>query len=92
MSKRDPRLKRAGVSVQQTKENQAILRSHTSLWPRRGIGSKLGSVSRALRLRASQRLGGGQDEEEACVFQGSPQTNIAKGKTSAAYWANKVKW
>tara|TARA_R100001086_G_scaffold80604_1_gene39341 strand:- start:365 stop:643 length:279 start_codon:yes stop_codon:yes gene_type:complete len=92
MATRDPRLKRAGVSgfnkpkrtpSHKTKSHVVVAKSggqvKTIRFGQQGVstaGKKTDAKSNARRKSFKARHG----------------KNIAKGKMSAAYWANKVKW
>ena len=92
MASRDPRLKRAGVSgfnkpkrtpSHKTKSHIVVAKSgdqiKTIRFGQQGVstaGKKTDAKSNARRKSFKARHG----------------KNIAKGKMSAAYWANKVKW
>jgi hypothetical protein len=94
MKKVDPRLKRAGVTgynkpkrtpnnpkkshVVVAKEGNKIKTIHFGQQGVSGSPKKKGE-SEAYRKRRES-------------FQARHAKNIAKGKMSAAYWANKVKW
>ena len=92
MASRDPRLARAGVSGfnkpkrtpnHKTKSHVVVAKSgdqvKTIRFGQQGVstaGKKTDAKSNARRKS----------------FKASHGKNIAKGKMSAAYWANKVKW
>tara|TARA_R100000234_G_scaffold57340_1_gene34628 strand:+ start:761 stop:1039 length:279 start_codon:yes stop_codon:yes gene_type:complete len=92
MASRDPRLARAGVSGynkpkrtpnHKTKSHVVVAKSggqvKTIRFGQQGVstaGKKTDAKSNARRRS----------------FQARHGKNIAKGKMSAAYWANKVKW
>ena len=92
MASRDPRIKRAGVSginkpkrtpSHKTKSHVVVAKSgdqvKTIRFGQQGVstaGKKTDAKSNARRKSFKARHG----------------KNIAKGKMSAAYWANKVKW
>ena len=92
MASRDPRLARAGVSGfnkpkrtpnHKTKSHVVVAKSgdqvKTIRFGQQGVstaGKKTDAKSNARRKS----------------FQARHGKNIAKGKMSAAYWANKVKW
>ena len=92
MASRDPRLKRAGVSgfnkpkrtpSHKTKSHVVVAKSgdqvKTIRFGQQGVstaGKKTDAKSNARRKS----------------FKARHAKNIAKGKMSAAYWANKVKW
>ena len=94
MNKPDPRLKRAGVSgYNQPKRTPGhATKSHI-------VVAKVGSEVKTIRF-GQQGVSGSpkkSGESEAYrkrreAFKSRHASNIAKGKMSAAYWANKVKW
>lgn len=93
-SKRDPRLARAGVSgFNKPKRTPSHpTKSHV-------VVAKVGSQVKTIRF-GQQGVSGSpkkQGESESYrkrreSFKARHAGNIAKGKMSAAYWANKVKW
>ena len=90
----DPRLKRAGVSgFNQPKRTPGHpTKSHV-------VVAKVGSEVKTIRF-GQQGVSGSpkkSGESEAYrkrreAFKSRHASNIAKGKMSAAYWADKVKW
>lgn len=85
-AKRDPRLERAGVSGynQPKKLNDGSGKSHI-------VVAKEGDKIKTIRfgqsgVKTNQTVG----QREA--FKSRHKKNIEKGKMSAAYWADKVKW
>ena len=93
-SKRDPRLARAGVSGYNKPKRTPNhpTKSHV-------VVAKVGSQVKTIRF-GQQGVSGSpkkQGESESYrkrreSFKARHASNIAKGKMSAAYWANKVKW
>ena len=79
-SKKDPRLKRAGVSgFNKPKRTPGHpKKSHI-------VVAKVGDKIKTIRF-------GEQGAKTAGKPKAGEGSNIAKGKMSAAYWANKVKW
>jgi len=53
--------------------------------------AKSGDQVRLIRF-GEQGAETNQSEEQAARFRSRHRKNIAKGKMSAAWWANKVKW
>ena len=94
-SKRDPRLKRAGVSgFNKPKRTPGHpKKSHV-------VVAKVGDKVKTIRFgeQGASTAGKPKAGESARMkakrksFKARHGKNIAKGKTSAAYWANKVKW
>ena len=92
---RDPRLVRAGVKgfnkPQRTPNHPT--KSHV-------VVAKVGDKVKTIRFgeqgasTAGKPKAGESDRMKAkrASFKARHRKNIAKGKTSAAYWADKVKW
>ena len=93
MSKKDPRLARAGVrgynKPKRTPNHPT--KSHV-------VVAKEGDKVKTIRFGQQGVSGAGKDPKTAKEkarrksFKARHSKNIAKGKMSAAYWANKVKW
>ena len=94
-SKRDPRLKRAGVSG----FNKA---KRTPNHPKKShiVVAKQGDKVKTIRFgqQGAKTAGkpksgeGPKMKKKRASFKARHRRNISKGKMSAAYWANKVKW
>ena len=92
MSK-DPRLKRAGVSgFNKPKRTPGHpTKSHV-------VVAKSGDQIKTIRFGQQGVSGAGKNPKSAKdkarrkSFKARHSKNIAKGKMSAAYWANKTKW
>lgn len=93
-AKKDPRLKRAGVSgFNQPKRTPSHpTKSHI-------VVAKVGDKIKTIRfgqqgVSGSPKKSGESDayRKRRESFKARHAANIAKGKMSAAYWANKVKW
>jgi hypothetical protein len=92
-SKPDPRLARAGVSgynkCKKTPSHKT--KSHV-------VVAKVGSKIKTIRFgeqgasTAGKPKGGESDKMKAKRKSFKASKNIAKGKMSAAYWADKCKW
>ena len=92
--KKDPRLKRAGVSAYNKPKR-------TPKHPKKShvVVAKAGGKVKTIRF-GQQGVSGSpkkSGESKAAAarrrsFKARHARNIAKGKLSAAYWANKVKW
>lgn len=92
-SKKDPRLARAGVSgFNKPKRTPShATKSHI-------VVAKVGDMIRTIRfgeqgaktVTESNPTGARKKKQDS--FKARHAKNIAKGKMSAAYWANKVKW
>ena len=90
---KDPRLKRAGVS----KYNRP---KRTPNHPRSShvVVAKEGEKIKLIRFGQQGVRGAGKNPKSKSqkarkrAFKARHAKNIAKGKMSAAYWADKVKW
>lgn len=91
---KDPRLERAGVSGynQPKRTPNHPTKSHI-------VVAKDGDKIKTIRFGAQGVSGSPKKEGESESyrkrresFKARHASNIAKGKLSAAYWANKVKW
>jgi len=85
--KEDPRLARAGVSgfnkPKRTPNHKT--KSHV-------VVARSGDMVKTIRF-GQQGVSGSKDgTARNKAFKARHASNIAKGKMSAAYWANKVKW
>ena len=93
MSKKDPRLARAGVSGYNKPKRTPNhpTKSHV-------VVAKEGDKVKTIRFGQQGVSGAGKDPKTAKEkarrksFKARHSKNIAKGKMSAAYWADKVKW
>ena len=91
--KKDPKLERAGVSGYNKPKRTPNhpTKSHV-------VVAKEGDRVKTIRFGQQGVSGAGKDpkttKEKARrkSFKARHSKNIAKGKMSAAYWANKVKW
>lgn len=94
-SKKDPRLARAGVSGfnKPKRTPNHPTKSHV-------VVAKVGDKVKTIRFgeQGAETAGkpkAGESErmkKKRASFKARHQKNIAKGKMSAAYWADKVKW
>lgn len=82
----DPRLKRAGVSgFNKPKRTPGHpTKSHI-------VVAKEGSQIKTIRF-GEQGAKTNQNAKQRAAFKSRHAKNIARGKMSAAWWANKVKW
>lgn len=84
---KDPRLKRAGVSgfnkPKATPDHKT--KSHV-------VVAKVGSEVKTIRFGQQGVSGSPDGSARNKAFKARHAENIKKGKMSAAYWANKVKW
>ena len=93
MSNKDPRMTKLGVSGynQPKRTPNHPTKSHVVL-------AKAGDTVKTIRFGQQGVSGAGNNPTTAAEkarkksFKARHATNIAKGKTSAAYWADKVKW
>ncbi len=86
-SKKDSRLARAGVSgFNKPKRTPSHpTKSHV-------VVAKEGSQVKTIRFGQQGVTGDRQPSARQKSFKARHAKNIAKGKMSAAYWADKVKW
>lgn len=86
-AKKDPRLARAGVSwFNKPKRTPSHpTKSHV-------VVAKSGSEVKTIRFCQQGVTGDRQSTARQKSFKARHAKNIAKGKMSAAYWADKVKW
>jgi hypothetical protein len=93
-SKKDPRLARAGVSgYNKPKATPGAKKSHV-------VVAKEGDKVKTIRFgeQGAETAGKPKEGESERMkakrksFKARHGKNIAKGKMSAAYWADKVKW
>jgi hypothetical protein len=83
----DPRLKRAGVSgFNKPKRTPSHpKKSHV-------VVAKEGDKVKTIRFGQQGVVGDRKPTKRQASFKARHAKNIAKGKMSAAYWADKVKW
>jgi hypothetical protein len=83
----DPRLKRAGVSGYNKPKRTPShpTKSHV-------VVAKEGDRVKTIRFGEQGVSGSPKGTKRNEAFKARHAKNIAKGKMSAAYWANKVKW
>lgn len=92
-SKKDPRLARAGVTgYNKPKRTPGAAKSHV-------VVAKEGDQIKTIRFGQQGVSGSPKKEGESEAYRKRRESfkarhakNIAKGKMSAAYWADKVKW
>jgi len=84
--KKDPRLARAGVSGYNKPKRTPghPKKSHV-------VVAKVGDKVKTIRF-GQQGVKTNQTAGQRKAFKSRHAKNIAKGKLSAAYWANRVKW
>ena len=85
--KRDPRLKRAGVSGYNKPKR-------TPSHPKKShiVVAKVGTKIKTIRFGQQGVTGDKKPTARQKSFKARHAKNIKKGKTSAAYWANKLFW
>ena len=85
--KKDSRLKAAGVSGfnKQKKTPSHPKKSHV-------VVAKVGDKVKTIRFGQQGVSGDKKPTARQASFKARHAKNIAKGKMSAAYWADKVKW
>ena len=86
MSK-DPRLERAGVSGYNKPKRtpKHPTKSHV-------VVAKVGDEIKTIRFGAQGVKGSPDGTKRNKAFKARHAKNIAKGKMSAAYWADRTKW
>ena len=84
--KKDPRLERAGVSGYNKPKRTPGHKTKSHV-----VVAKDGDQVKTIRF-GEQGAKTNQSAEQRAAFKSRHAKNIAKGKMSAAYWANKVKW
>lgn len=95
MSERDPRLKRAGVSgfnkpkrtPNHPKKSHIVVAKEGDKIKTIRFGEQGASTAGKPKAGESERM-----KNKRASFKARHGRNIAKGKMSAAYWADKVKW
>ena len=95
LEEKDPRLKRAGVSgfnkakrtpSHPSKSHIVVAKDGNKIKTIR-FGEQGASTAGKPKAGESDRM-----KKKRSSFKARHSKNIAKGKTSAAYWADKVKW
>lgn len=87
VAKKDPRLERAGVSGYNKPKR-------TPSHPKKShvVVAKEGDKVKLIRFGQQGVTGDKKPTARQKSFKARHQTNIQKGKMSAAYWSNRVKW
>ena len=93
--KKDSRLKRAGVSGYNKPKRTSGHKTKSHI-----VVAKVGSKIKTIRfgqqgVRTAGKPKAGESRKQKMrrkSFKARHGKNVAKGKMSAAYWANKVKW
>jgi hypothetical protein len=94
-SKKDPRLARAGVSgynkpkrtPNHPKKSHIVVAKEGSKIKTIRFGEQGAKTAGKPKKGESERM-----KKKRASFKARHRKNISKGKMSAAYWANKVKW
>ena len=90
---KDPRLARVGVSGYNKPKRTPKHKTKSHV-----VVAKVGSKIKTIRFGQQGVSGAGKNPRTKSerarrkAFKARHRKNIAKGKMSAAYWANKVKW
>lgn len=94
MAKKDPRLKRYGLSgFNKPKRTPSHPKKSHVVLAKEGDRVKLIRFGQQGAKTKPPRKGeSAADKAKRASFKARHAKNIAKGKTSAAYWADKVKW
>lgn len=86
-TKKDPRLARAGVSGYNKPKATPGHGSKSHV-----VVAKVGDQVKTIRFGQKGVKGSPDGSKRNEAFKARHAKNIAKGKMSAAYWADKVKW
>ena len=84
---RDSKLKRAGVSGYNKPKRTPGHKTKSHI-----VVAKVGDKTKKIRIAKQRQPGEKTMTKRAKSFKARHSKNIAKGKFSAAFWANKVKW
>jgi hypothetical protein len=84
---RDSKLKRAGVSGYNKPKRTPGHKTKSHI-----VVAKVGDKTKTIRFGQQGKTGDKTMTKRAKSFKARHSKNIAKGKFSAAFWANKVKW
>jgi len=83
----DSRLKKAGVSGFNKPKRTPSHKTKSHV-----VVAKVGELIKTIRFGQQGKTGDRTDTPRSRSFKARHGANIKKGKMSAAYWANKVKW
>jgi len=86
-AKKDSRLERAGVSGYNKPKRTPSHPTKSHI-----VVAKSGEQVKTIRFGQQGKTGDKGNTARSRSFKARHGKNIAKGKMSAAYWANKVKW
>ena len=84
---RESKLKRAGVSGYNKPKRTPGHKTKSHI-----VVAKVGDKTKTIRFGQQGKTGDKTMTKRAKSFKARHSKNIAKGKFSAAFWANKVKW
>ncbi len=84
---KDPRLQRAGVSGFNKPKRTPSHKTKSHV-----VVAKVGDKVKTIRFGQQGVSGDKKMTDRAKSFKARHAKNIAKGKMSAAFWANQVKW
>ena len=84
---KDPRLAKAGVSGYNKPKRTPSHKTKSHV-----VVAKEGDQVKTIRFGQQGVKGSPDGSKRNEAFKARHAKNIAKGKMSAAYWANKVKW
>lgn len=84
---KDAKLERAGVSGYNKPKRTPKHKTKSHI-----VVAKVGNKTKTIRFGQQGKTGDKTMTKRAKSFKARHAKNIAKGKFSAAYWANKVKW
>tara|TARA_R100000654_G_scaffold64106_1_gene91586 strand:- start:2986 stop:3255 length:270 start_codon:yes stop_codon:yes gene_type:complete len=84
---KDSKLKRAGVSGYNKPKRTPNHKTKSHI-----VVAKVGNKTKTIRFGQQGKTGDKTMTKRAKSFKARHSKNIAKGKFSAAFWANKVKW
>ena len=84
---KDPRLKRGGVEGFNKPKRTPSHKTKSHI-----VVAKEGDKVKTIRFGQQGKTGDKKMTKRAKSFKARHAKNIAKGKMSAAYWANRVKW
>lgn len=85
--KKDSRLSKIGVSGYNKPKRTPSHKTKSHV-----VVAKVGSKVKTIRFGQQGKTGDKTNTPRAKSFKARHAKNISKGKMSAAYWANKVKW
>ena len=84
---KNSKLKRAGVSGYNKPKRTPNHKTKSHI-----VVAKVGNKTKTIRFGQQGKTGDKTMTKRAKSFKARHSKNIAKGKFSAAFWANKVKW